>query len=237
MTYRNGSWQMLGIVRVLVLLASAGCAEQSPPKLSAEGHEEAALAEKRAAAAADPCVSGRIATDEPCWTSHATEIEEHERAAAQQQETADLQRAEQRACAEVSKADREQTPFSHRADILSVQPLVLKSPDGREREVGAVVVFRKVPHLSAQRLKDIVDCHLARNAALGVERHDLEYCPLTVNPLAFKNLKIDVVERADGLALTLETNDSSEVAHEILLRAQRAAGSARCLSTPAETST
>jgi hypothetical protein len=221
----------------VALLSSIGCAEQSPPKMGVEQHEEAAQAEQRAASAADPCVSGRTPQDAPCWTSHSSEIAEHERAAAEQQHVADLQRAEQQACADVSKEDRVQSPFSHREDILSVQPLVMKPPDGVAREVGAVVVFRKIPNLTAQKLRDIVDCHLARNAALGVDRPDLAYCPLTVNPLAFKNLKVGVTERTDGFALTLETSENREVAHEILLRAQRAAGSARCLTAPAETST
>jgi hypothetical protein len=202
-----------------------------------EQHEEAALAEKRAAAASDPCVSGRVATTAPCWTEHADEVDEHERAAAGLQHEADLQRAEQQACAEVPKEERTRSPFSHRADILSVQPLVAKSANGRTRDVGVIVVFAKVPHLTAEMLGQIVACHLARNAALGTDRPDLEYCPLTVNPLGFKNLKFNVTERPEGFALALETSDSEEVAHEILRRAQRAAGSARCLSAPAETTT
>jgi len=226
------------VVTATAALASIGCAQQAPPKMGVERHEEAALTEQRAAAAADPCTSGREKVEAPCWSSNSSQVEEHQRAAAEHQHSADLQRAEQQACAEVSTRDRTQSPFSHQADILSVQPLVLKSRDGGgSRAVGAAVQFRKVPHLTAALLKQIVDCHLARNAALGLDRPDLDYCPLTVNPLGFKNLKTEVSEGPNGLVLKLETSDSEDVAHEILLRAQRAAGPARCLTAPAETST
>jgi hypothetical protein len=220
----------------LGLVALAGCATRARPgEMSAIGHEEAAEKEKRAAAEHDPCSAGRVTSSAPCWSAEGkarSDALEHEALATEHQHAAELKAAEERACASVAPADRLRSPFSHSVDILSVQALVAKSADGKTREAGAVIVFRKVPGLTAEVLGQIIDCHLARNAALGTDRTDLEYCPLTVNPLGFKTLRTKVIERPEGLAVILQTNDES-VAHEVLRRAQRASGPARCLATPA----
>ena len=44
--------------------------------------------------------------------------------------------------------------------------------------VGAIVEFRAVPGLTAEWLQRMVDCHIARNAALGHDVPEMPDCPL-----------------------------------------------------------
>lgn len=72
----------------------------------------------------------------------------------------------------VGPGDRDMSPFEHREDIVEVTPLRRNEFDARamtppEMLMGAVVTFRAVPGLTAEWLQRVVDCHLARNAALG----------------------------------------------------------------------
>ena len=171
----------------------------------------------------------------PCWGAQSEqtrqEVAELRRKAREHRNAAAVLKAEQEACSGVSEADRVQSPFSHQEDIISVQPLLERVPQGGTRQAGAVIVFRKVPRLTAAVLQKIIDCHLARDAAFGFDVRELEYCPLNVNPLGFRSLKATVTERADGFAVKLDAADES-VARKVLARAQLLVGPPRCLQTP-----
>jgi hypothetical protein len=113
------------------------------------------------------------------------------------------------------------SPFMHRQDIASVQELVTKTTGGKAtsaRQMGAVVVLRAVPGLTAQWLQRAVDCHLARNAALGHNVPEMPYCPLVPNGVA-----ATVTATATGFAVEMRSDDPA-VAHEILRRAQGLVG-------------
>ena len=203
--------------------------------MSVSGHEAAAEAEDRKAES-DPCLSPTGPGEgEPCWSAQTErarrEAAEHRRLAAEHRNAAAIEKAEREACANVSEEDRVVSPFSHREDILSVQPLSVRLPQGGTRDAGAVIVFRKVPRLTAGLLQKIIDCHLARNAAFGFDARELAFCPLNVNPLGFKKLKATVTDRADGFAVELRADDE-KIGQQIWERAQGLVGAPRCLRTP-----
>jgi hypothetical protein len=123
-----------------------------------------------------------------CWVEtvnptavHLKEVEEHRMRAVHHRKAArQLQDVEDEACANIAAADRDMSPFSHRGDILGVNPL--EDGEGKKKHlVGATVVFRSVPRLTVDELQRIVDCHLARNAAIGhdVAGAEMAHCPLT----------------------------------------------------------
>lgn len=168
----------------LALVLLAACAPAM--RLGVEGHERAAEADERAAADEqrryDPaqtaimneCPFAGAQHESPCWTVdqnptavHLAEAQRRMRSAwTHREESQALRDAEARACEGLSAHDRDTSPFAHREDILSAA--VLREDVGdRVREAGAVFVFRRVPNLTEDRLQKLVDCHLARNAAIG----------------------------------------------------------------------
>lgn len=171
-----------------------------------------------------------------CWSEkvnptamHQKLAEEHRQVAAQHRTASETLRAvEARACAGLADEDRDTSPFSQRTDIQSVSPLrqdVVSTtyesrPEGGSspgRLLGAIIVFRAVPGLTAQWLQRIVDCHLARNAAIGHETASAEmaYCPL-----AERGARAVVRESRGGFAVDVRADDPP-IAEEIWRRAQR----------------
>jgi len=165
-----------------------------------------------------------------CWSSvrnptdaHHFAAEEHKRHASDHlAASAALRDAEARSCAGIAARDRDMSPFENTNDIVSVLPLVLPEADSRaklpsERQVGAVVAFRAVPGLTAELLHRVINCHLARNAALGHSVPEMPDCPLVP-----RGVEAVVSPTGEGFAVALRSNDTS-VAREILARAQRLA--------------
>jgi hypothetical protein len=205
--------------------------------MSAAQHDAMARAEDKSAAehAAqfDPGAS-RVSTKcgghgQPCWSStvnptasQLAEADRHRKVAAEHRAASQaLRDAEARACVGLADADRDMSPFMHREDIASVRELVVTSGTGKStspRQMGAVVVVRAVPGLTEQWLQRVVDCHLARNAALGHNVPEMPYCPLVPNGVA-----ATVTSTTTGFAVEMRSEDLT-VAHEILRRAQALAG-------------
>lgn len=165
-----------------------------------------------------------------CWTSvdnpttaHLDEADKHRRHAADHRAaSAALREAEARSCIGVSEADRDMSPFEHREDVVSVQPLVLSEADARartpaERQLGALVKFRPVPGLTVEWLQRVVNCHLARNAALGHVVPEMPNCPLVP-----RGVEAQVSAAGDGLAVAIRA-DHPAVAREVLARTERLA--------------
>ncbi len=88
--------------------------------------------------------------------------------------------AEGTACAGLGDDDRDVTPFFYRDDVVDVQPL--RGPDGAlpGRLEGAAVTFRRVEGLSQERMQRLVDCQIARDAALEYRVPEVGWCPLAV---------------------------------------------------------
>jgi hypothetical protein len=212
-----------------------GCAADpgtQPHDMSTAQHEAMAKNEESAAAghaeqhdpgatkATEVC-SGRGG----CWTStsnptaqHADDAKHHhELAAKHRAAAAALSDAEKSACAGISDEDRDTSPFNHRDDIQSVSVLTetVKSGKGStQKEVGATVVFRAVPGMTVEWLQRVVDCHLARAAAVGHDMPEMSYCPLMP-----KGVKAKVTSVGNGFAVNLSADDAATVA-EIEKRAQ-----------------
>lgn len=158
-----------------------------------------------------------------CWTStsnptahHLDEAEKHRKMAADHRAASQaLRDAEARACVGISDADRDMSPFDHREDIASVDPLTETwTKVQNAKTVGAIVTFRAVPGMTAQWLQRVVDCHLARNAALGFDVPEMPYCPLVP-----KDASAKVKETDTGFAVAIRS-DNSDAANEILRRAR-----------------
>lgn len=134
-----------------------------------------------------------------------------------------LDGAEKRACQGVSQADRDISPFLHRDSITEVRPLTRSSGAsddvyGSERAVeqpaGATIVLLPAPGVTAERLERIVQCHIARNAALGNNLQEMPLCPL-----APKGVTATATSTGNGFAVSISSDDKGTAA-EILRRAR-----------------
>ena len=161
--------------------------------------------------------------DQTCWTSVQNPTAQHLRYATAYRKQAEenrmasrmLRDAETRACTGIAGDDRDISPFWHREDIVRVEPF---SRWGNERTVssGAIITFRPVPGLTAAWLQHLVDCHLARNAALGHVVPNMPDCPLVP-----KGVRATVRQTPDGgLAVEISAEDP-ETGAEVLARASR----------------
>lgn len=216
-------------------LVIGGCAHAGtqPHEMSAPEHEAAAAQEEANAAdhaeQHDPAVKAteeRCSKGQVCWTvttnptaGHGKSAEEH-RALAEQHRAASqaLRDAEAKACAGLSEADRDMSPFAHDTDIASVSQLKAEKKLGKatsQVDVGATIVFRAIPGLTQEWLQRTVDCHLARNAAVGHDMAEMPYCPLVP-----KGAKASVRSVGDGFAVDVQSDDPAGAA-EIWRRAQQ----------------
>lgn len=231
------------VVPFVALLFIAACAATHPgadTQLSAAEEDAAAAAEDRAAALHTAAFDSRAVSYRQrclgradvngvplgeCWFDRknptANELDlasEHRHAAAEHRAASRaLRAAEAQACLGVSEHDRDVSPFAHRKDIVGVTDL----PD------GAAVLFRPVPGMTAASLQRIVDCHLARDDALGHDVPWMLYCPLVLPGVTAK-----VSEQAGGLAIVVESTDRAaarEVQYRVgaLITPERSASAAR----------
>jgi hypothetical protein len=145
---------------------------------------------------------------------HLREAEQHRHHAAEHRAASKLLRnAEARACSGVSAEDRDLSPFFHREDVLRVEPLRQVQQFGDPVPLGARVVFRLIPGMTPEFLQRLVDCHLARNAALGAEMPEMDYCPL-----ALAGVTAQVLRVWDGLAIEVRSS-KPQTALRIMARA------------------
>jgi hypothetical protein len=203
---------------------AAGSQEQQ----SAEGHAEqfqpeASGSVQRCGPAGAGSVKGGGVV---CWTSlqnptaeHSEEAEHHRELSQKHRAASEsLRSAEASACSGIDEDDRDQSPFAHREDIRSVSQLneeVRTAKATASRAAGATVVFQAVPGMTSEWLQRLVDCHLARNAAIGHEAASAEmsYCPLTL-----RGAKATVRSVGDGFAISVQSDDNA-TAKEIIRRA------------------
>ena len=210
------------IAAFLAMLGCAGGQGTRPGDIGAAQHEASAARSETAAEAHARQYDPNART--PGWTSDRNPTEQHRaealrlRALAAQHRSASaaLRQAEARACVGISEADRDVSPFAHREDIESAEPLNETSIGSRTpvwRLRGTVVVFRAVPGLTVEWLQRIVDCHMARVAVLGPDAPGHGDCPLAVGDITAR-----VSSTGNGFAVAIRS-DSSEVAREVARRA------------------
>jgi hypothetical protein len=190
-----------------------------PLDMSATAHDEAARAEQMEAMvhleAAEfyPDDGVRGCHDVgivyfPCWSQMANLVEynlweakQHQRRAKEHIAAAVMLRdAENRTCQNISMENREISPFYHRADIAAVHSAV--SMKTSAEMIGADIVFRAVPGMTRQNLQQIIDCQMARNAALGYDESWMPDCPLML-----PGITATVQESEGGLVVSLRSKD------------------------------
>jgi hypothetical protein len=223
-----------------LLVACSGTPGTKPHDMSSASHEQAAREHKSAIANVEdacqqkrrnqlttgpgvPTSAGSEPADTPytpCWqAADRRVVDAHANAAAKHRTaSAELRDAEARACAGISSEDRDMSPFERVADIANVEPLVeqVGTPKlPRTETVGAIVTFRAVPGLTAEWLQRIVDCHLARNAALGHVVPEMPNCPLVP-----RGVHARVRSVGNGFAVEIRGDDAASV-REIRARAER----------------
>jgi hypothetical protein len=216
---------------VFLVTACASTPGAQPHDMSLTAHEGMAAAEDKSAAAHEAQYD-RNATGEKvrcggmnpsCWTSvenptaeHLKMAEQHRKAAADHRAASQVLRdAEARACAGISEQDRDMSPFSHREDIAEVEEITGRAtPKSSPHLLGAAIYFRATPGMTVQWLQRAVDCHLARNAALGHDVPEMAYCPLVS-----KNVTATVIAKHAGFAVEVTSTDA-DTARAILQRAQ-----------------
>lgn len=199
------------LVMITATLSVGAChrnAGTHPEDMSAAGHD-AAAAEAEAEAVEhevqyDPNATLFDGADcsEFCFLTnptdqHLTEANRLRREAARHRDAShDLRVAEERACGDIPEVHRDFSPFYHRSYVTGVEI----------SERGPIVVhFDKIPKTSAAGLQRLVDCHLARNAAMGFdmdEMAEMDYCPLVVAGVTAK-----VVETETGFDISLDVDD------------------------------
>jgi hypothetical protein len=209
-----------------------------PHDMSAAQHEAMAQREEQAAqlhsaeynpaltVKTERCRSSARGDLGGCWTSvtnptaeHLDEAKKHHKMAEDHRAASQaLRDAEARACAGVPGEDRDMSPFEHREDITRVTPLMVNVPSGKahySKMEGAIISFRAVPGMTAQWLQRVVDCHIARNAALGHVVPEMPDCPLVP-----KNVTAHVRPTETGFDVEVQSADPDS-ATEVLARAKR----------------
>lgn len=206
------------IKSTLFALVVLGCGGgPNPHDTSIAGHERIAEQHEAEANAA----KSRCTPAAPCWNADDRDsMTAHREAAAQHRAAAaSLRQAEATACVGLSEEDRAMSPFEHHADIAGVeaftQPTASSKAGPTRRDAGATVTFRAVPGLTAEWLQRLVDCHLARNAALGHDVPEMPNCPLVP-----RGVVAHARSTGAGFAVDIESNDP-DTAREILERAHR----------------
>ena len=229
---------ILGLSVSAVALSCGSPASTQPHAMSATEHEAAASQEKQTVAGHDeqynPTATTSTESCSParaggsiCWTAETNPTAGHSANAAHHQELADkhraaseaLRSAEASACSSIPAEDRDMSPFAHTADIRSVSPLQEEVKSGKvstTRVAGAEIVFQAVPGMTAEWLQRVVDCHLARNAAIGhgAAAAEMPYCPLTLRAVQARVRSV-----GDGFAVAIRSDDV-ETSKEILKRAE-----------------
>lgn len=232
--FRSSLLSLLPMIAVLPACATTGT---KPHDMSAAEHQHAAEREEALAGEHaeqyDPTAEKTQECDPAieangiCWADRMNPTEEHKKEAEKHRELAAKHRAasqalldaEAKACGGIAESDRDQSPFSHRSDIVSVKQLVEADTVGEKqkktRHAGATIVFRAVPGMTAEWLQRVVDCHLARNAALGHEVEHMAYCPLVP-----RGVEAKVRSVGNGFAVDVRSDDAA-TAEEIWKRAQQ----------------
>jgi hypothetical protein len=162
-----------------------------------------------------------------CWVEtinptaiHLAEMNVHcTRAAYHRKAARDLRAAQEDACAGVSADSRAASPLDRRGNVLGVSPLEepADQTQGKRQLVGATILLRRVPDLTAEKLQRILNCHLARSATSG---YGLTTTEADRSPLSESGARVTVREFSSGFAVDVRADDPF-AAQAILLRAQK----------------
>lgn len=201
-----------------IVAAALGCATTgtNPHDMSVAEHEQAArqeddkAARHRAQYDRDAWRTDGTACSTYCFNTWSNPTSEHAREARQRRVAAAKHRsasqalrdAEARGCDGIPERDRDVSPFFHVQDIEKIERVA-------EDDASAtyLIWFSPVGGLDAPGMQTLLDCHLARNAVLGHEAKDMDYCPLVP-----ANVKASAEQREAGLRVRVEVRDGDSVA-------------------------
>jgi hypothetical protein len=231
--------QWVVVAGILVAACASTTPGSRPTDMSATSHEAAAKRHgdeaSTHAAHFDPNATerrelcrggGARAGLDTCWTSvvnptaeHLDEAERHRKMATDHRAGSKaLQDAEAAACAGLNEEDRDTSPFDHREDIVSSEPLQSIASGGKggssQRLLGASLTVKAVPGLTKEYLQRLVNCHSARNASMGFAMQEMTSCPLSV-----KGSSATVESAGAGFRVDIRADDS-QAANEVLRRAK-----------------
>ena len=206
------------LVCAVLVLAASGCATTGthPHDMSAAEHERAAKREERAAehhqAQFDPdawttdsggCSSYCFDTWSNPTSEHAREARRHRTLAAKHRKASQaLRDTEASSCVGIPERDRDVSPFFHVHDVEKVE---LVAEDAASATY--LISFSEVAGLNASAMQKLLDCHLARNAVLGHEVAEMEYCPLVP-----RDVEATVEPSESGLRVRIEVRGETSVA-------------------------
>jgi hypothetical protein len=164
-----------------------------------------------------------------CWVEainptaiHLAEMEVHRTRAVYHKKAArDLRAAQDVACAGVAAASRNSNALERRGDVLGVGPLEEQAvdPRGKPRLVGATILLRRTPGVTAGELQRSLNCQVARSATVG---YGLNTTEAERSPLSERGAQVTVHEWSSGFAVNIRADDPF-AAQAILIRAQRLA--------------
>lgn len=221
------SWTKAVVIASTVTGAACATPGTRPYDMSAAQHEQrAALAEAEAAehsARYDPArrtsrvvcarfgCSSQETNPTAVYREHADRL--HAEAAEHRKAAEALHDAEANVCA-ATGGDQDLTPMFRRDEVERIEP-IYRYTGGRSRGVeGAILVLARTTDVTADALQKKLDCHLARNAAVGFDAPDMGYCPL-----ASRGVRAVVREGGGRLRIEITANDG-RTAEEVLRRAQ-----------------
>ncbi|HEX7476634.1 MAG TPA: hypothetical protein VF331_02390 [Polyangiales bacterium] len=185
---------------------------------AAAQHEEASAVQQERLAQTDVKTEAQRDAEAAAWASTEDPSEQHKADAASHRELAAKHRAasqalrdvEARACVGISESDRDMSPFYHREDITAVAQAQRSAVHARHEQAvpgGGRVVFRAVPGMTVEWLQRLVNCHLARAAAVGYSMPEMSYCPLML-----KGVSAAVSSTDGGFAVEVTSDDPSTAA-------------------------
>jgi len=173
---------------------------------------------------ATKCGPGLDSGAQICWSDYrisgattrglAQAADQRKAAAEHRRVSQALRQAESTACAGISEEDMAASPFAHTEDIVDVQ--VLRGPAGPTGEtkvLGARIRFHELEQLTSDWLTRVLECHLARDSALGHDVPEMGYCPLVP-----RNATATVTTVPHGFLVDVRS-DQPEAALEIARRA------------------
>jgi hypothetical protein len=160
----------------------------------------------------DQSTSGteRLTLRVPCWSAEVAGSDAQRRAAARAHEEAahhraaarNLEQTESKSCGTMAPDERDHSPFWHRSDILTVTRV-----DHGGHLQGATILFRRVPSLTTEWMKQAISCQQARAAALGWDPSYMSYDP-SLHPDA----RVEVKDDRAGVRVTISSGNSDAAA-------------------------
>jgi hypothetical protein len=211
-----------------LVIGCGGAQGPQPHDMSVAQHEAMAQHDEEAASAVvpekgaggEPCDPSTV-----CWSARqnptpqqvAQAEEQRKQAAAHRAAARALRDAETNACAGLSEADRDTSPFAFPDDIAWVKENEKELRQNKNflfRTTGARAFFRAAPGLTVEWLQRIVDCHLARAAAVGHDMPEMNYCPLVLRDVTAR-----VSSTGNGFLIEVQTTGKDpKIAEEIVRR-------------------